>query len=285
MGPVQTNNGNRCAENERLSIGFFTYLDVATDLDSWQLRGHVESKPKSTCEKLAKARIPIYAFPCRYETENPLREADLEKARIKWQKDDTRARVLNSLVKAHLGFRPAKITKIVCLGLGPLQPVDVSERLRQRWDLNHHRLASDIASILLQEYYSNDIEIVLSDPGYMPQRHDWLKELKPRLKVRFAENLSAILEVDKNTLVLAHGSPGFPVRQIVVDVTKPFGGPAGFFCQTIPKFPTTGDEIAHCHQPELDPANRHVASMEKDYSMKAICTAKEWASTLYLKQA
>jgi hypothetical protein len=286
---LQTNNGNRCDAKKKVTIKFLTYLEIATNLDSWQPRSVVKSEaPKTleTCYKLVKARIPIYVLEWEY-SQKPLREDDLIEAKAIWINSPIRKQILDSLIEARSQFKPVKVTKIVCLGQGPLYMVNMKERDRPGWNLDHHLIAFDIAK-KLEELDGQYPEIVFQDPSYMQQDHDWLSnkvEETRKVHVRFAENPRGIFEVDKNTLVLAHCSPSFPVRQIIVDWTKDFGGPAGFFCRTIPEIPDIEAEITHCREASPDHANRYVASMAKDYNMRSVCEVPAWSSTLYIKQA
>ncbi|KAF1849619.1 uncharacterized protein K460DRAFT_1123 [Cucurbitaria berberidis CBS 394.84] len=128
--------------------------------------------------------------------------------------------------------------------------------------------------------------IIFQDPLYQENETKFLHKFanRKRLPVTFVNHPQALLQVDAHTLVIAYNSSALPIRQLIVDITHPYKGPTGFLCWTIPPISSLEQELDVAKESPLDLVNSRVASMEKDYNMKAICTVDQWASTLYLKQ-
>jgi hypothetical protein len=85
-------------------------------------------------------------------------------------------------------------------------------------------------------------------------------------QISFMKICQALLEVDKNSLVLAHGLPQCNIRSLIVDIMRKEGGQADFFCQGIPAIASIEDDVALGQVHKTDPPTMRMA-----YGMKNVC--------------
>ncbi|KAF1849620.1 uncharacterized protein K460DRAFT_399734 [Cucurbitaria berberidis CBS 394.84] len=267
---------------------FWSYQELATNLGLWARAYGLEDENWGPyLNHLAEKKIPCFHFPWAHPDHPPLREDDLRQVEAMWKETAERKEIMSYFQKKSEKEQTTMIKKIVCFGLGCLSSVNLSklnEGQHRIHNLYHHLVAFDIADALKASQVP--VPIIFQDPIYRKHDHAWLQKLADErgIQISFIENPRGLLEVDENTLVLAHGSPAFPVSQLIVDVTKPFNGPAGFFCNTIPKIVSAEDELKEFELRRMNPPTRRVASMEADYNMRAVFTINNWSSTMYMKQ-
>jgi hypothetical protein len=102
-------------------------------------------------------------------------------------------------------------------------------------------------------------------------------------QISFMRTCQALLEVDKNSLVLAHGLPQCNIRSLIVETTRKEGGSADYLCEDIPAIASIEDDVAFGQVRKTDPPTMRVASMAVEYGMKNVCRVPSWQATLYLK--
>ena len=240
--------------------------------------------------KILNLGISMFPMPVPQQVDLNLRTKDLLETAKTWETSEKRKDFLASLHEAWNATPVKNIRKIVCFGLGPLytEEAEASPDDLTRYDLglNKYRtlLAFDMAHMLANEF-KNPVPLIFQDVNCNQQDRDWLAEYAKHkeIEMRFLEDPHALLEVDKYTLVLAHGLPGFNVRSVIVDITKREGGPAGFFCEDIPEFTMTEEELKSATQFPVDPPSRRIASMAENYWMRSMCYVPGWQVGLKLK--
>ncbi|KAF2691588.1 hypothetical protein K458DRAFT_398034 [Lentithecium fluviatile CBS 122367] len=150
--------------------------------------------------------------------------------------------------------------KIVCLGLGsPSVIIPSSSSSSPDTMLGNvlHLLAFiavRVFAVIGSENYP--LKVILYDREYAPQDKDFHYNEGPHVSVK---DLPGALEtIDKDTLVFARSSPGFPVRQILADITASERlSPKGFNSES--------EARENDNERKSDPVNRHVAAMIKEY--------------------
>ncbi|KAI4919363.1 hypothetical protein J4E90_001496 [Alternaria incomplexa] len=240
--------------------------------------------------KILNLGISMFPMPVPQQVDPNLRTKDLIETAKTWETSEKRRYFLASLHEAWMATPVKNIRKIVAFGLGPLytEEAEASPDDLGRYDLGlnkyHTLLVFDMAHMLANKF-KNPVPIIFQDVNCNQQDRDWLAEYAKHkdIEMRFLEDPHALLEVDKYTLVLAHGLPGFNVRSVIVDITKREGGPAGFFCENIPQFTTTEEELKAATQFPVDPPSRRIDSMVEYYGMRSMCGIHEWQVELYLK--
>lgn len=125
-----------------------------------------------------------------------------------------------------------EVKSVACFGLGELkQDTDRSPYDHIIANYLQHIVALEIRNWLAfkQKMEPKNIPIYAQDPKYCTNCKDILEN---ELGFQVVEGNSGFLNVDGNTFVVT-SAPTVPVRQIVGDLTKGVGGPAGFLCQPI----------------------------------------------------
>lgn len=267
---------------------FWSYLDVATKLrttkfgyDLLQVEGYEEH-----LERMLQQDIPFSL--CRLTSPGEpftFNIKQLQSIEDVWKYSPERAAICDSLAAA-LKSRPSlSITKIVCFVSGAINaPVSLDdENKMMQSDLVHRLVALDIAALLKTQFNKS---VPVTFQPFINEDQVWIRRLAVDRRVQigaFKHNPNAILDIDEHTLVLATGRQKLPIRQIVVDVTKPIKGPAGFFCQSISKITSDHDEW-NLAKDLVDAQNRRVTSMPVDYDMDKVCCVDVWNASLYLKE-
>jgi len=146
-------------------------------------------------------------------------------------------------------------------------------------------LAFDIARLLRTDF-NITVPLVFHDSEYEDKDRELIDELAAEwnVQISFLDICQALLKVDRNTLVLAHGGPGLPIRSIIVDITREEGGPAGFFCEDIPVIKTIKEEAKASRCWGFDHPTKRMAEMAEDYEMDDVCRIDKWKATMYLKR-
>ncbi|KAI4714391.1 hypothetical protein J4E89_000071 [Alternaria sp. Ai002NY15] len=208
-----------------------------------------------------------------------------------WENSSIRKKFLDTLSEKWTEEYPAgNINKIICFGLGELY-TEVNEE-GPAWLLDESSgldkyltvLAFEIAS-LLEVKLGTKVPMIFDDWSYDKQDKHRIKEFatERNTPISFMSNCEALLQVDKNTLVLAPSRARYNIRELIVDITRDEGGPAGFLCQTIVPITSTKHEVAWS-KGEKDPPTMLLASMAKDYNMDKVCEISRWGVTMYLKR-
>jgi hypothetical protein len=126
------------------------------------------------------------------------------------------------------------IKKIVCFGLGTVK--DENFEHAEDGGEGHlvgqflqHVAALDIRKNLLElQKAVPDIPIYVQDPAYCTN----CKTVLQSYGMIVLENNEAFLKVTGNSFVIAR-APDVAIRQLVIDKTQPYGGPAGILCDRI----------------------------------------------------
>ncbi|CAO2651686.1 Nn.00g042560.m01.CDS01 [Neocucurbitaria sp. VM-36] len=265
-------------ENSRTDIRFFTYLDLGISLQEWVFNTvwDISFDQGNVLIRLMDAKIPIYTVPVADVIMNPPLSSALRPEEGTLKERESVCKLLTSGLQ--------EVSKTVEIKKIDKPGVDPKEEARLNFDQNV--VAFDVAEALKENYETKEpVLIIFSDPKYKKVEEDTLNMVakERNLLIKFVNIPQALLEVDEHTVVLAHGNRSLPLRQLVVDLTYPFKGPAGFFCRTIIPVRSVEGELAAVREFRPDPLTRRVVSMETDYNMKSVCTVSEWKSTLYLK--
>jgi hypothetical protein len=124
-----------------------------------------------------------------------------------------------------------EVKSIACFGLGHLEANPNFAPTHMIANYLQHVVVLEIRTLLAVEHKvpPEDIPIYAQDPKYCTNCKDILEK---ELGFTVMESNSGFLKVDGNTFVIT-SAPSVPVRQIVGDLTKDVGGPAGILCQPI----------------------------------------------------
>ncbi|KAJ4358779.1 uncharacterized protein N0V89_003363 [Didymosphaeria variabile] len=179
-----------------------------------------------------------------------------------------------------VGEAKGTIKKIVCFGLGSI----IGDEEVNEDAVPLHYTVLKIADKL-------DIPVFFQDPSYQEEDEIFLRATifdPPR--IQFLQYPEGLYEIDQNTLVFCARNPGFPIRQLVADLTHEYGGPAAIFCprvenavmkewtveaemkefRTVTSEWDTGNEVVKIrtkpHESHYDPCNKHVVNMLKGFS-------------------
>ncbi|KAI4920687.1 uncharacterized protein J4E92_008330 [Alternaria infectoria] len=214
------------------------------------------------------------------------------KVNIAWKESLVRNNFLGTFdEKWPAEFPAANINKVVCFGLGELYgsegEEDPDSLRRDDPCLEKYLilLAFELVHWLEHKLHVH-VPMILEDSRCDQQDRQRIEDFAKETvtPISFMDKCQALLEVDKNTLVLAPGKPHFAIRSPIADLAKIKGAPAGIFCETVPMITTTKQEVEFGKDNKTDPPTMGVASMVKDH-MEDVCRIPRWGLTFYLKRA
>ena len=262
--------------------------------------------PEQLWDQFASRGLPFFFIPVA-DVDKPLDESALLRAIETWNESPDKKRLLDSLENLD---KSIPIKKIAGFGVGTLSVVKGEDDGRQ---LHEHLAAFDVTRHLRKFYnQSEKIKVFFQDPIYSKDDKRWLLSYakdhhEEDVEITIIDNAyDGLLEIDEATLVWAPGTPKFPVKQIVVDLTNPFNGPAAVMWMDdnwLPESegPWTSEKAKKFYDPENwsneneikyymgnhnFPLNRHVMNMPRDYNMEKILHISEWTETaLWVKRS
>ena len=163
-----------------------------------------------------------------------------------------------------------EVKSVVCFGLGPLGPDEDFTGFHIMTCYLQHIAAIHIRNTIerAQGKDIGSIPVYVQDPAYCS---NCKRILKYDLDVNVKESNSGFLEVDGNTFVITV-APAAPIRQIVGDLTKDAGGPAGILCQPIDDDGVeAADKIVDMSSPNM----YQFALRVKHHNMHVVCRAEK----------
>ncbi|OAL56342.1 hypothetical protein IQ07DRAFT_4808 [Pyrenochaeta sp. DS3sAY3a] len=145
--------------------------------------------------------------------------------RKKWEKSDM-FHHLTKFLNAHAGETMVHVDKIVCFGLGCLKAWQEKGGHRS---YIQHLAACTIRDIFARIQGVAAPTIYAQDPGYCSAGKSYLAK---HFDMTIVDDPEGFKMLDGNTFVLSF-APNVCVRQVAFGITHEFGGPAGFFCDSI----------------------------------------------------
>jgi hypothetical protein len=204
-----------------------------------EYHGKVPRVPETPFENCAYGPVPPLSHDmgnfdsssCCDPLSTPLNSSLLEEFKAKWMRSQFCKDLVGHL-EAHAD-NMNRVLKVVGIGLGALRfDRDCGDEEESGYFARsylQHIAAVVIRDTLKRVQNTPHIDIVVQDPGYCTNCEN---HLRTKYGMRVNTDPGGLLAVDNNTFVLTK-APGINIRQIVMDITESYGGPAGILCDII----------------------------------------------------